>query len=59
MLAPDRTLSVLPPSKASRLSYARLRAPTRLPRLNPSSALTGGSALGDYLRRLVWRFGGV
>lgn len=52
MLAPDRTLSVLPQARNSRLSYARLRAPTPLPRLHESM-------MAGYLRRLLWRFSGA
>lgn len=44
--------SVLPSSSDSRLSHARLRQPTRLP------TAVASTAVGRYLNRLRWLFGG-
>jgi hypothetical protein len=51
MLSLDpRNPSVLPARDSQRLSYRRLRRPTRLP-------ATGGKPWGGYLQRLLWLFG--
>ena len=44
-------LGALPRPAASRLTGARLRQPTRLPRL------AGHGGFGSYLQRLLWLFG--
>jgi hypothetical protein len=52
MLSLDpRNPSVLPARDSRRLSYRRLRSPTRLP-------ASGASAWGGYLQRLLWIFSG-
>jgi hypothetical protein len=51
LLAPRHQLQ-LPQTGGSRLTYQRLRRPTRLPSMN------GQSALSRYLDRLSWLFGG-
>ena len=43
-------LAALPRSTSSRLTGARLRRPTPLPRL------AGREGFGGYLRRLLWLF---
>lgn len=51
MLSLDpRNPSVLPARDSRRLSYRRLRSPTRLPALK-------SNAFGGYLQRLLWLFG--
>ena len=48
-MTPSR-LAALPRPTASRLTGARLRRPTPLPRL------AGQQGFGGYLRRLLWLF---
>lgn len=55
MLSLDpRNPSVLPSRDSRRLSYRRLRSPTRLPELGGRAL---GASGGSYLQRLLWLFG--
>lgn len=51
-LIPAETKVRLPAARDSRLTGARLRRPTSLPTVVPTTLL------GRYLRRLEWLFGG-
>ena len=51
-LNPQPVIAHLPDARDSRLTFARLRRPTRLPTVVPSTAAR------RYLQRLIWMFGG-
>ena len=47
-----RQRQLLPPTHASRLTFKRLRSPTRMP------SVVQTTSLGRYLDRLKWLFSG-